>query len=727
MADGLLNMRSRPYLSENLFDIPVDEGTRGMILPVGKRGGQRSIAFPQMALDAYQSYLAPYQAYSGELGMPSVDNPAFTDATTQFGVDFGLLPALGTAAIAKPSPNVLRMGMGGADTVSGGAVRGPEVDELGFYSQALETAKNLQQAKGTGEQFRKMLTSGGVKPDEIKFTPELEGLLSQPKVTRDEVVGLLQENRIRPEQTMLSSVDSEFEGMRFPEFAEELDIYDAYGKEYVADEAQYLMEVSPEEVAEAFSRTARGATDEDVDKVQKALEEGNLTSLAYRDSDLFIDDDRISDVIGDVEKAAETLVSERYSYDPVLRLRDPDTGYEIIGTDDIGYTIKNEDGNTLRGERYSLAEARIEAETDAMDREIIGMPNAGDTRFMNSTEDGGTNYREMLLQVPKYEGMTDEFIATGHYDEPNIAVHARTKDRSSDTGVNDVLYVEELQSDWGQRGRNRGFNTPKDRAKIEEIRKEEAKFFEVHDEASTRFDDFQKEEGAKLAKILGGKYEHSSNRVYDADGKRLLSGVNVNMYLDGEHILATNAKGEEVILKPPEGVGKKYREVKDARKKSYDEYLPYYKQSKMFTAEIPVGPFVGNSDKFAELGVKRLINQAVKENKNSVVFSSGDVQYDRWNEEGLQTFYDKIIPKAGAKVAKRLDPDAYAGVKFFEDATGDVSGDRFVIQITPKMREKALGGQPLFNAPVAPLPATSLLGEDKPAMSPEQMYQAGII
>jgi hypothetical protein len=45
--------------------------------------------------------------------MPSVDNPAFTDATTQFGVDFGLLPALGTAAIAKPSPNVLRSGAGG--------------------------------------------------------------------------------------------------------------------------------------------------------------------------------------------------------------------------------------------------------------------------------------------------------------------------------------------------------------------------------------------------------------------------------------------------------------------------------------------------------------------------------------------------------------------------------------------------------------------------------------
>jgi len=212
--------------------------------------------------------------------------------------------------------------------------------------------------------------------------------------------------------------------------------------------------------------------------------------------------------------------------------------------------------------------------------------------------------------------------------------------------------------------------------------------------------------------------------VYDADGKRLLSGVNVNMYLDGEHILATNAKGEEVILKPPKGVGKKHREVKDARKKAYDEYLPYYKQSKMFTAEIPVGPFIGNSDKFAELGVKRLINQAAQEGKRYLSFSTGDIQADRWNEEGLKTFYDKIIPKAVEKVAKRLDKDASVTDEFYID---DVDGPRFTIEITPKMREKALGGQPLFNAPVAPLPATSLLGEDKPAMSPEQMYQAGII
>ena len=716
MVDGLLNMRSRPYLSENLFDIPVDEGTRGMILPVGKRGGQRSIAFPQMALDAYQSYLAPYQAYSGELGMPSVDNPAFTDATTQFGVDFGLLPALGTAAIAKPSPNVLRMGMGGADTVSGGAVRGPEVDELGFYSQALETAKNLQQAKGTGEQFRKMLLSGGVKPDEIKFTPELEGLLSQPKVTRDEVVGLLQENRIRPEQTVYTAPEKSSEGMHFPAQAEELSIDVAYGPRYIDDRTADMIGDDYYANYVADEATSAGREDLNIEAMRKAVLEDDFSLLNAKED-------------GFVRDSLESLVAEEYSYDPVLRLSDPDSGYEIVGSDEMGYIIRNEEGNELRGERYSLAEARIEAETDAMDRGIVGF-GGGETRFSGPdyNEGGGDNYREMLLQVPEYAGQKEGFVYSGHFDEPNIVVHARTKDRNfgvGDKAEGNTLYVEEMQSDWGQQGRRKGFVTGETRDRYKEIERELKPLQDDIVKLSRESDDLIEMLAEDMAEFNTPKgffnplnpdfeYKASRGRIY-----RVLS--------DGSEVPEQGRSQVERDYLPSSQYGEDYKDIMSEINKMNAEATPLRKELNDLPSGAEVAPFVGNSEKFAEVGIKRLINQAVKENKNSVVFSSGDVQYDRWNEEGLKTFYDKIIPKAGAKVAKRLDPDAYAGVKFVEDATGDVSGDRFVIQITPKMREKALGGQPLFNAPVAPLPATSLLGEDKPAMSPEQMYQAGII
>lgn len=687
------------------------------------------------ANQAYQSFLLPSRAISGEFGIPSVNNPAFVGAGQQFSMDFGMLPALATAAVARPAANTLRMGMGGSDTVSGGARRLPETDELGFYSQALETARMLPQAKGTGEQFRKMLLSGGVKPDEITFTPELEGLLSQPKVTREELVGLLEENRIRPQETVYYAGDSEFEGMNFPAQAEQLDVYDAYGRDYVADEAQYLMEDMPEDVAEAFGRTALNATEADIAKVQKALEEGNLTALVDRDSELFIDNENISDVIGTIEDAAETLVSERYSFDPVLRLQDPDTGYEIVGSDEMGYTIRNEGGDTLRGERYSLNEARIEAETDAIDRGIIGY-GGGETRFMTETEEGGSNYREMLLQVPEYQGMGSEFVARGHFDEPNIAVHARTKDRNFGSG-GDSLYVEELQSDWGQRGREKGFSTKESGIKKQELESTITPLMDEQMRLSKERDNLIETYAAKIADKEAAKsplndeymFYSRSGSVYRLDPDE--SSTLVMPRSQVEELLQTDIS-QAYPFRPrketewEKGAKPKYNELTSKIKELSLKIRPIKDELSALPSGPQKGPLVGSSEKFAEAGIKRLINQAAKEGKDSVVFSSGDIQFDRWSNEGLLTFYDKILPKVGKKVAKKLDPDAFAGVKFVEDATGDVSGDRFVIQITPKMREEALRGQPLFTVPAVP---TGLLGEQPSMneMSGDEILRAGII
>ena len=67
----------------------------------------------QYANQAYQSATIPSRAISGEYGVPSVDNPAFVGAGQQFGMDFGMLPAMATSVMARPAANTLRMGMGG--------------------------------------------------------------------------------------------------------------------------------------------------------------------------------------------------------------------------------------------------------------------------------------------------------------------------------------------------------------------------------------------------------------------------------------------------------------------------------------------------------------------------------------------------------------------------------------------------------------------------------------
>lgn len=70
---------------------------------------------------------------------------------------------------------------------------------------------------------------------------------------------------------------------------------------------------------------------------------------------------------------------------------------------------------------------------------------------------GGENYREVLLKHGEdglFEGVNAHFEG-----EPNVLTHLLMKDRT-DTEGKSVLHLDELQSDWAQQGRKRGFRSP---------------------------------------------------------------------------------------------------------------------------------------------------------------------------------------------------------------------------------------------------------------------------
>ena len=58
-----------------------------------------------------------------------------------------------------------------------------------------------------------------------------------------------------------------------------------------------------------------------------------------------------------------------------------------------------------------------------------------------------------------------------HFDEPNILVHLRMNTRTDADG-NKVLFLEEVQSDWGQTGKKEGFEIKEeDRWNFEPIKR----------------------------------------------------------------------------------------------------------------------------------------------------------------------------------------------------------------------------------------------------------------
>jgi len=65
---------------------------------------------------------------------------------------------------------------------------------------------------------------------------------------------------------------------------------------------------------------------------------------------------------------------------------------------------------------------------------------------------GGKNYREVLLRLRN----TGANFRGSHYIQPNVLAHVRLNDRTDADGKR-VLFVEEIQSDWHQQGRKKGY------------------------------------------------------------------------------------------------------------------------------------------------------------------------------------------------------------------------------------------------------------------------------
>jgi hypothetical protein len=395
-------------------------------------------------------------------------------------------------------------------------------DDFGFYSKALEETQKLKQEKGTGQQFKQMLLKSGVKQEEIDWLG-LEDVFKEKKVTKDDIVKHINDNRIKLREVVAtgqSEVSMDFgEGVKLtPE--------ETYGDNYIDERASELM-----------------------DKVDTSQNEVFGATLDYDD--------------------AVKMAEEEYYNNPVMKYVDSKTGYTITGNDDIGYQIFESESESNLWENafatsggrkrydmrrdesgdldiYSLDEAEVQARGLAENQGDISMQ--GDTRWSDYVEPDGDNYQELRFQLDDDEVKFTEGV---HFsDDENNLFHIRTTDRYYKG--EQVLYVEELQSDWGQTGRDRGFKPEK-----------------------------------KEEKILNDKVQL--------------------------------------------------------------ELSPYL---------VERSPFVTSTDKWTQLAIKRLLSKAIDEGYDYVSFSPGDVQYERWNNKGLITYYDYIVPKNAEKVLKKIDKNA---------------------------------------------------------------------
>jgi hypothetical protein len=370
---------------------------------------------------------------------------------------------------------------------------------------------------------------------------------------------------------------------------------------------------------------------------------------------------------------------------------------------------------------FSFNEAMVQMQSTVDNRSNIDTKEF--TKFEEHTQPGGSNYREYRLSLPpinKETGRVDnnifmydddvDFKYDLHFPEYNPIFHIRTKDRVTPDGKK-VLYVEEFQSDFGQQGRERGF-----KLKGEDLKKAQDKFDKAKQKLITLKDIEVKltptevenyfrlknpnapketiinaynpmpeyatatiEDVAKLRHYENYKALHKIGDISDEFFNQLdLNQLSRNQDEIKEEIMRMFLRGRlDKFSQLSFKNATTGSEVENANK-IIDDFYKAERQAKGENAEIPVAPFVTDTEKWTKLGIKRLIQMAEKGGYDHIAFSPGDIQVSRWGEDGLKEFYDKIIKNVAEDYTKKMG-DKSLGIKATDYIDLDIPDDRSLI------------------------------------------------
>jgi hypothetical protein len=408
-------------------------GMETLANPMAKALVQRSPTTEQ-TLEAVPRATAPYEGYKQH----------------EFIGQFVAPPATGLLADA------LKLGKGlpvGASIKAVDEIPAPKVakDELGFYSTLDEAANNLKQEKGTNAQFlAQLLKTPAVKQEEIAVRGLDKFLENNPKVTKQQIQDYLSQNKTKLGETVLDEnhyAQGTYEDYRLRD-AEAIDDEDWISSN--ADDISHDYRNDPNMVEQTRQELLAK------DPERYADLENNPTNAEKLQKDV----DR------ELDNLAYDHATANYWEDPIYRHTD-DFGYEVIGNDNMGYSIKDPNGKWIEKSYNDISDVESALRDHHLEEGNLRFEEQGPKYADYQLGGPSKNYREVLIQLP--ENKAGEFTS-GHFDEPNILAHMRVNDRVIDGKK--TLFIEEIQSDWHQAGRKKGYYEPISKEKKAELEKE---------------------------------------------------------------------------------------------------------------------------------------------------------------------------------------------------------------------------------------------------------------
>lgn len=552
--------------------------------------------------------------------------------------------AASASAGVGPGASDSGVGTGTGDTYARGGrpkrADGGVVDDLppenGLYSQAARIVAALPQAKASPQQFKATLLKQGVKPDEMKWSGYDEKLGAKPVVTKDEVAQHFKGGLPNVQETTLG-------------------------------EGRVLS------VPEAYEAAKQGRK-------------------LY-----FVPHGREADVAGATNDRGQLL--PWIANNPqagVIREGDPDDMIQGRGAaPKFGqYTLPG-------GENYREVLLHLPPKTSAEGNSVAAFAKSMNEKYgfrwiREMSDDESRRYDHLIAaqDAQHHEPERDNYKSS-HWDQPNVLAHLRMSDRKGPNGEK-ILHLEEMQSDWAQEGRQKGF--ARDPEDLKRATKERDDYVgalppRVHAEMNRRLENARRagtpadavtakqiaEELAQdpraAARFLGETDKHNEMLNAAMPSRSLGAKLPRAPYVDStakwtdlglKRALQEAARGgyDKLVVTPGEEQAKRYdlskhlKQVIAMKSPSADATHPYYVEASDHNGQ-RVHSQHHTAEELPGVIGKELAERIVKDTDEApdrhMAYNGLDLKV---GGEGMKGYYDKILPTALQKLAKKHDPGA---------------------------------------------------------------------
>lgn len=410
----------------------------------------------------------------------------------------------------------------------------PARNAMGFYSALAKGVEDMQTKQAPAgawkTQIKGLVNKGQVKQDEIEWSSIEDFLdLQQGKVTKDQILEYLRGNGVQVEEVTLGATG-----------------LDGVGEMYVDEANDYG------------------------DEWAVFTEEGGIIGGTYSTREEA--EDAMASMSQDLpSKYSKYTLPGGENYREVLltlpEKSDREMVYQVLGA----YSA---DGFKSREEAQAYINDMSKKVADALEDPKL--------------KEVGKVMQEQIDKYPfrinEYESKESRSKAyhSSHWDQRNVLAHIRVNDRTDADGKR-VLFVEEIQSDWGQEGKKKGVV-----------------------------------------------------KSYKPDEVQPISAVEAGKMTVADEELFWHFKTPDNVFSIPKS--------KHADREAARDYI--IREKKINSGGVPDAPFIGKTDGWLNLALKRVIAMAVDGGYDAVAFVNGDQSADRYD---LSKQVDSITYEPTAK------------------------------------------------------------------------------